>query len=284
MVLHAGLAALLSRLGPDTDIAIGSPIAGRTDEALEELIGFFVNTLVLRTDTSANPSFSELLARVRTVDLAAYAHQELPFERLVELLNPVRSLARHPLFQVMLAFQNIPETVLELPGIVARLEPVAINTAKFDLSLSLSKRRAPDGRPEGIEGLIEYRTDLFERSSVEAVGRRLAALLEAAVADPGQPIGRIELLTPEERARFSSSGTTRPAICHRPRCRRCSRPRWSAVLKKSRCSLSRARAPHAQPTGGVLMGAVAADRLAGMRFGGLSGSRTLFDCEPVIFG
>jgi non-ribosomal peptide synthetase component F/pimeloyl-ACP methyl ester carboxylesterase len=199
VVLHAGLAALLSRLGAGTDIAIGSPIAGRTDEALEELIGFFVNTLVLRTDISANPSFSELLARVRAVDLAAYAHQELPFERLVELLNPVRSLARHPLFQVMLVFQNTPEPVLELPGIVARREPVAIDTAKFDLSLSLSERRAADGRPQGIEGLIEYRTDLFERSSVEAVGRRLTALLEAVVADPGQPIGRIELLTPKER-------------------------------------------------------------------------------------
>ena len=183
-------------MGAGTDIAIGSPIAGRTDEALEELIGFFVNTLVLRTDTSANPSFSELLARVRAVDLAAYAHQELPFERLVELLNPVRSLSRHPLFQVMLAFQNTPEAVLELPGIVARPEPVGLSAAKFDLSLGLSERRAPDGRPEGIAGLIEYRTDLFERSTVEAIGRRLVALLEAAVADPSQPIGRIELLAP----------------------------------------------------------------------------------------
>src|SRR5208337_4234249 len=199
MVLHAGLAALLTRLGAGTDIAIGSPIAGRTDEALEELIGFFVNTLVLRTDTSANPSFSELLARVRAVDLAAYAHQELPFERLVELLNPVRSLARHPLFQVMLAFQNTPEAVLELPGIVVRPEPVAIDTAKFELLFNLSERRAPDGTPQGIEGLIEYRTELFERSSVEAIGRRLAALLEAVVADPGQAIGRIDLLTPKER-------------------------------------------------------------------------------------
>ena len=199
MVLHAALAALLTRLGAGTDIAIGSPIAGRTDEALEELIGFFVNTLVLRTDTSANPSFGELLARVRAVDLAAYAHQELPFERLVELLNPVRSLAHHPLFQVMLAFQNTPEAVLELPGIVARPEPVGLAAAKFDLSMDLSERRSPEGRPQGIEGLIEYRTDLFERSSVEAIGRRLAALLEAVVADPGQPIGRIELLDPEER-------------------------------------------------------------------------------------
>ena len=163
MVLHAGLAALLSRLGAGTDIPIGSPIAGRTDHALEELVGFFVNTLVLRTDTSANPSFGELLARVREVDLAAYAHQELPFERLVEILNPPRSLAHQPLFQVMLAFQNAAEARLELPGIVATLEPVATNAAKFDLCFSLGERRAPDGTPVGMQGAIEYRTDLFER-------------------------------------------------------------------------------------------------------------------------
>ena len=199
MVLQAGLAALLSRLGAGTDIPIGSPIAGRTDHALEELVGFFVNTLVLRTDISANPSFRELLARVREADLAAYAHQELPFERLVDLLKPARSLSRHPLFQVMLAFQNTPEAVLELPGVVARLEPVGLGAAKFDLSLGLNERRAQDGRPEGIEGLIEYRTDLFERSTVDAIGRRLVGLLEAVVADPNQPIGRIDLLAPEER-------------------------------------------------------------------------------------
>jgi amino acid adenylation domain-containing protein len=199
MVLQAGLAALLSRMGAGSDIPIGSPIAGRTDRALEELIGFFVNTLVLRTDTSANPSFSELLARVRAVDLAAYAHQELPFERLVEILNPRRSLAHQPLFQVMLAFQNTAEGRLELPGVVATLVPVATHAAKFDLSFGLDDRRAPDGTPVGIQGVIEYRTDLFERRTVELIATRLVRLLQAASTDPQQPISRLELLNFEER-------------------------------------------------------------------------------------
>jgi hypothetical protein len=202
MVLQAAVATLLSRLGAGTDIPIGCPIAGRTDSALEELVGFFVNTLVLRTDTSANPTFSELLARVRSADLAAYAHQDLPFERLVEILNPARSLSRHPLFQVTLVFQNTPEARLELPGIVAAPEPLNNNAAKFDLSFNLAERYSPDRTPKGIVGAIQYSSDLFEGNTVEGIARRLERLLEAVAPDPTQPIGRLELLNCHERKRI----------------------------------------------------------------------------------
>ena len=199
MVLQAGLSALLTRLGAGTDIAIGSPIAGRTDSALDDLVGFFVNTLVLRTDTSGAPSFRALIGRVRAGNLAAYSHQELPFERLVEVLNPARSLSRHPLFQVMLVLQNNAELKLELAGLEARFEAVATASAKFDLSLSLAERRGSDGSPAGIEGALEYASDLFDRASVEAIAGRLVRLLEGAVADPDRAIGKLDILGAGER-------------------------------------------------------------------------------------
>ncbi|HJX22679.1 MAG TPA: amino acid adenylation domain-containing protein, partial [Steroidobacteraceae bacterium] len=199
MVLQAGLSALLTRLGAGSDIAIGSPIAGRTDSALDDLVGFFVNTLVLRTDTSGEPSFRELVGRVRAGNLAAYSHQELPFERLVEVLNPARSLSRHPLFQVMLVLQNNAELRLELAGLDARFEAVATASAKFDLSLSLAERRGSDGTPAGIEGALEYASDLFDRASVEAIAGRLVRLLEGAIADPERAIGKLDILSSAER-------------------------------------------------------------------------------------
>ena len=199
MVLQAGLATLLSRLGAGTDIPIGSVISRRTDSFLADLVGFFSNTLVLRTDTSGNPSFRDLLARVRDADLDAYAHPDMPFERLVERLNPTRSLGRHPLFQVVFGFQNMPPTAINLPDISITSEPLATEIAKFDLTFNVVERRASGGRPEGVTGVIEYNTDLFDRHTAEAIGSRLMRLLEAAASDPGQRIGEIDLIAPDER-------------------------------------------------------------------------------------
>ncbi|MGW0934575.1 non-ribosomal peptide synthase/polyketide synthase [Streptomyces sp. NPDC002666] len=211
MVLQAGLAALFTRLGAGTDIAIGSPIAGRTDEALDELVGFFVNTLVLRTDTGGDPSFEELLGRVRETALEAFAHQDVPFEHLVEVLNPSRSLSHHPLFQTILAVQNAPMGRFALPGLDVATYAVATGTAKFDLGVSLAEQFGPDGSPAGIVGVVEYATDLFDRSTVAALARRWTLLLESVTADPEQPIGGIDLLDADERHRLLERGnaTTR---------------------------------------------------------------------------
>lgn len=199
MVIQSGLAALFTRLGAGTDIPLGSPIAGRNDDALGELVGLFINTIVLRTDTSGDPSFRELLARVRAVNLAAYDHQDVPFERLVEILNPVRSRARHPLFQVMLAFQNTPEPDLTLPGIDAELRLDTVGRAKFDLTIEFRERRGEDGAPAGIDGWFEYTSDLYERETVENLASRLQLLLTQAWAEPDRPIGLLDIMTPEER-------------------------------------------------------------------------------------
>ncbi|WP_329582824.1 non-ribosomal peptide synthetase [Streptomyces sp. NBC_01361] len=201
MVLQAAFAALLTRHGAGTDIPVGSPIAGRTDDALDDLVGFFVNTLVLRTDTSGDPTFRDLLDRVRESDLAAYANQDVPFEKLVERLRPQRSLARHPLFQVMLAFQNSGEARLALPGLEAEALPVGVGVAKFDLHLSMVELRAGDGGPGGIQAALEYSTDLFERATAEALVTRLERLLDAVADDPDTTVGSVELLHPDERRR-----------------------------------------------------------------------------------
>jgi pristinamycin I synthase-3/4 len=197
MVLQAGLAALLTRLGAGTDLALGTAIAGRTDDAVDDLIGVFVNTLVLRVDSAGNPTFEELLRRIREVDLAAYAHQDLPFERLVEVLNPTRSMSRHPLFQVAIGKIAIPE--FELPGLVTTKIDMLVNRAKIDLGLNILERRSKDGGAEGIEGVIEYACDLFDRAAVERLVRRLIRVLEAVSTDPSIALDQIDILDPQER-------------------------------------------------------------------------------------
>ncbi|MFE9664888.1 amino acid adenylation domain-containing protein, partial [Streptomyces sp. NPDC005955] len=213
MVLHTGLAALLSRLGAGHDIAVGSPIAGRTDENLDELVGFFVNTLVLRTDTSGDPTFADLLAQVRETSLAAYTHQDIPFEYLVEKLNPQRSTAHHPLIQVMLALQNNADLRFELPGLDTRLLEPAPGGSQFDLTLNLVESFDEDGRPAGLSGMIEYATDLYDAATVDAFATRWTRLLAAAAEDPQRRVGALDLLDAAERrtlAAWSTSPRTEP--------------------------------------------------------------------------
>ncbi|MGW1992474.1 amino acid adenylation domain-containing protein [Embleya sp. NPDC001921] len=196
MAVQAALAALLTRHGCGTDIPLGTPVAGRDDDATADLVGFFVNTLVLRADTSGSPSFRTLLDRVRGTTLAAYDHADLPFDRVVDELNPPRSLGRHPLFQVLIAWQSLPDTEFALGPLTARMTAVPSGTAKFDLTLNVGEQ---PGR--GVGGFVEYRTDLFDRATVLGLSRRLAALLTAAVADPDAPIDTLPLLDESERHR-----------------------------------------------------------------------------------
>ena len=200
MMIQAGLATLLGKLGAGTDIPLGTPVAGRSDEALDELIGFFVNTLVLRTDLSGNPTFRELLGRVRETDLGAYAHQDVPFERLIEVLNPARSLSRQPLFQVMLSFDNNPSVRLDPDGLAAHVEVVEAGAARFDLSFEFYPRAGGEaGSPSEISAVVVYSADLFDRATVELIATRLVHVLEAVTAEPDMPLSKVDILTEAER-------------------------------------------------------------------------------------
>ncbi|MGW7446189.1 amino acid adenylation domain-containing protein [Kitasatospora sp. NPDC054795] len=201
MVLQAAFAALLTRLGAGTDIPLGSPIAGRTDDALTDLVGTFINTLVLRTDTSGDPAFRTLVDRVRETDLAGYAHQDLPFEQIVEAVNPTRSLGRHPLFQVMLVLQNNAEAPAALPGLRVGAEPVETGTTKFDLRLQFDEVHV-DGRPTALRGLLEYATDLYTETTVRALTERLLGVLRTVAADPQVRLSRIPVMDEPERRRI----------------------------------------------------------------------------------
>ncbi|CAM5334561.1 non-ribosomal peptide synthetase [Streptomyces fumanus] len=194
MVLHAAVGALLTRCGAGQDIVLGTPVAGRTDPALDPLIGLVTNTVVVRADTSGDPAFRDLLARSRTAALAALDHQDLPFDRLVEVLNPPRRPGRHPLFQVMLALQNNEPAVLRLDGTRTRLRPTATGTAKFDLFVDVLERHTPDGTPDGLTLHLEYATDLYDTATAEAFAHALRETLRTVSADPGTRLGRLPAL------------------------------------------------------------------------------------------
>jgi len=202
MVLQAAFAVLLSKFGAGDDIPVGTAIAGRGEEASEKLVGLFVNTLVLRTDLKGDPSFTELIARVRRFDLQAYAHSELPFERLVEALQPSRSLARQPLFQVMLVLHNTPRTELILPGLDVRWEPFETSVTKFDLTMNLTAQNSSTGVELGMTGNLEYSADLFERETAEKMRNSFIRVLEMLVQMPDAPLHRFELLAEQERGRL----------------------------------------------------------------------------------
>ncbi|WP_054811157.1 non-ribosomal peptide synthetase [Nocardia arizonensis] len=199
MVVHAALAVLLARMGGTDDVVVGTAVAGRGEAALDGLVGMFVNTLALRTPVDPNLGFREFLGRVRTGDLDAFANADVPFERLVQVVNPARSTAHHPIFQVSLSLQNFVEPTLELPGLRIEVEDLDRDAAQFDLSLDLRERFA-DTERVGIEGVFTYATDLFDSSTVAVLAQRWQRILAAVVADPDITIAEIDILAPGERA------------------------------------------------------------------------------------
>jgi amino acid adenylation domain-containing protein len=203
MTLLTGFVILLSRYSNQQDILVGSAIANRNRSELESLIGFFVNTLVLRTDVSGNPSFCELLQRVRQVAMQAYSHQDAPFEQVVEALQPERNLSYSPLFQVMFVLLNTPPGKLELPGL--SLTPLQIEnpTAKFDLTLLMTESE------QGLNGSLEYNSDLFEQATITRMLGHFVTLLEGITANPEERISQLPLLTqPEQQQLFGEWNNT----------------------------------------------------------------------------
>ncbi len=211
MTLLAAWQVLLARYSGQEDICVGTPIANRNRMDTESLIGFFVNTLVMRLDLSGNPRFSDLLAQARTVCLNAYAHQDMPFEKLVEEITLERNLRHSPLFQVMFALQNAPLQALELPGLQLSVLDVPAHAAKFDLLLNFHEAE------NGFEGRLDYDTDLFDRSTIERMVQHLQTLLEGIVNDPNARLFELSLLSDAERRQllkdWNDTTTTEPSDC-----------------------------------------------------------------------
>ncbi|MFD3687477.1 amino acid adenylation domain-containing protein [Nocardiopsis sp. NPDC058631] len=197
MVVQAAVAVLLHRLGAGDDIPLGSPVADRADEGLQDAVGFFLNTLVLRLDLSGRPTFAELLERVRAVDLAGFANADAPFDTVVEALKQERSVSRHPLFQTMVSYQRRPEGAAGLFGASTRMVETPLDTARFDLEFAFVE----DPR-QGTRLALNYSADLFDATGAERIAERLVRLLEQVAADPRQPIARPRILSGDEHLRL----------------------------------------------------------------------------------
>ncbi|MFJ1460351.1 amino acid adenylation domain-containing protein [Nocardia sp. N2S4-5] len=199
MVVHAALAVLLARLGGTGDVVVGTAVAGRGAQALDGLVGMFVNTLALRTTVDPALPFRRFLAQVRETDVDAFGHADVPFEQLVQILNPARSTAHHPVFQVSLSLQNFQEPVLELPGLRVEVEPFDLDSSPFDLTLDL-RERFSESAPAGVDAVLTFATDLFDDATAAAFAHRWERILRAVIADPDRPIADIDLLGAAERA------------------------------------------------------------------------------------
>ncbi|MBY6706004.1 amino acid adenylation domain-containing protein [Rhodococcus sp. BP-241] len=212
MVVHSILAIVLARHSGTDDVTVGTPVAGRGDAAVDDMIGMFVNTLALRTRVDVGAGYRDLLAHIREQDLGAFAHADVPFERLVEVIDPPRSRARHPIFQVLLSFQNLGQAHFELTDL--RLETVEfdLGVAKFDLQFTLVDSLTPLGAPDGLAATIAYATDLFDRETIGSLAERFVAVARAVAADPDVVLDEIDLLGGVERERVTApvlpEGTT----------------------------------------------------------------------------
>ena len=197
--VHAAFAVLLSRLSGTDDVTMGTPVAGRGQAVLDDVVGMFVNTLVLRTAVDPRASFGEVLTAVRAADLGAFEHADIPFERLVDHLAPERSTSHTPLFQVLIEFRNAEGTRLELPGLTVDSLDVDLGVAKFDLELSVAEQIDTDGAPAGLAAGLRFATDALDRGTVARFGDRFLRVLESVAAAEGIPVGDIEILDTVER-------------------------------------------------------------------------------------